>query len=215
LTYFLTDLSGLHVIGLDTYDKPCNGGDAGGLSPAQLDWFQRDLAAHKVQPRVVFGHHPLVVQESAFSITASNSVDATQAATILDWYAQTPGVFLHHAGHTHRNHRTVSPSAPGVTMQEVAAAKEYPGGFSILRPHTEGYAMNFYKSRGDLAREWSERSRLEIIGLWPQFAFGNTVADRNSVASVDLSGLRRPHGRKRGVDKTGAAAGALAVAVAG
>jgi hypothetical protein len=192
LTYFSTDLSGLHVIGLDTYDKAGGGGDAGGMSPAQLDWLQQDLAAHREQPTLVFGHHPLVVQDSAFPISPSSSLEASQAATVLGWYAQTPGVFLHHAGHTHRNHRTVSPLAPHVTLQEVAAAKEYPGGFTILRLHTGGYAMNFYKSRGELARRWSERSRQEILGFWPQFAFGNTVADRNTVARVDLSGLRRP-----------------------
>jgi hypothetical protein len=195
LTYFSRDLSGLHVIGLDTYDKAGGGGDAGGMSPAQLDWFQHDLASHREQPTLVFGHHPLVVQDSAFPITASNALDATQAATVLDWYAQTPGVFLHHAGHTHRNHLTVSPTAPDVPLQEVAAAKEYPGGFTILRLHTGGYAMNFYKSRSDLAREWSERSRQEIMGFWPQFAFGNNVADRNTVVRHDLSGLRRPKGR--------------------
>ncbi|MEN3361754.1 MAG: 3,5-cyclic-AMP phosphodiesterase [Mycobacteriales bacterium] len=195
-TYFSVDLSGLHVIGLDTYDKAGGGGDAGGMSPAQLDWFQRDLAAHRHQPTLVFGHHPLVVRDSAFPITASNSLDAAQAASVLDLYARTPGVFLHHAGHTHRNHRTVSPAAPRVTLQEVAAAKEYPGGYTILRLHTGGYAMNFYKSRGDLARAWSERSRQEILGFWPQFALGNTVADRNTVARVDLSGLHRPHRRR-------------------
>ncbi|WP_236792642.1 metallophosphoesterase family protein [Amycolatopsis sp. GM8] len=193
LTYFSKDLSGLHVIGLDTYDKAGNGGDAGGLSPAQLDWFRRDLEAHRDQPTLVFGHHPLVVQDSAFPITPSNSVDAVQAAQILDWYSKTPGLFLHHAGHTHRNHRTVSPLAPRVTMQEIAAAKEYPGGFSVLRLHTKGYALNFYKSRSELARRWSERSRQEILGYWPQFAFGNTVADRNTAVQRDLSGLRRPH----------------------
>ena len=191
-TYFSRDLSGLHIIGLDTYDKAGGGGDSGGMSPAQLAWFQADLTAHRDQPTLVFGHHPLVVQESAFPITASNALDATQAATILDWYAATPGVFLHHAGHTHRNHRTVSPTAPGVTLQEIAAAKEYPGGYSVLRLHTEGYALNFYKSRSDLARRWSERSRQEILGYWPQFAFGNTVADRNTVVRHDLSGLHRP-----------------------
>ncbi|MET7994638.1 metallophosphoesterase family protein [Amycolatopsis sp. NPDC005232] len=192
-TYFSRDLSGLHVIGLDTYDKPGNGGDAGGLSPEQLDWFRTDLKKHRDQPTLVFGHHPLVMQDSAFPITAGSSVDATQAAQILDWYSQTPGVFLHHAGHTHRNHRTISPKAPRVTLQEVAAAKEYPGGFSILRLHTRGYALNFYKSRSALARQWSERSRQEIMGYWPQFAFGNTVGDRNTVVKRDLTGLKRPH----------------------
>jgi Icc protein len=79
-----------------------------------------------------------------------------------------------------------------VTLQEVAAARDYPGGFSILRLHSEGFALNFYKSRSDLARGWSDRSRQEIIGSWPQFALGNNVTDRNPVAKADLSGLRKP-----------------------
>jgi hypothetical protein len=37
------------------------------------------------------------------------------------------------------------------------------------------------------------------MGFWPQFAFGNNVADRNTVVRHDLSGLRRPkHGRQHG-----------------
>jgi len=164
LTYFSRDLSGsgLHVIGLDTYDKAGGGGDAGGMSATQLDWFQSDLAKHKDQPTIVFGHHPLIMQDSAFPISSSNSLDQTQAASVMDWYAKSPGVFLHHAGHTHRNHLSRTPS--GVVHQE-------------------------------------------ILGYWPQFAFGNTVADRNLVAEHDLSGLRRVaglfHGEGQGGDSQG------------
>jgi Icc protein len=190
-TYFTRELSGLRVIGLDTYDKPGNGGDAGALSTEQLAWFRSELAKDRDRPTLVFGHHPLVVQDSAFPITPSSSLQADQAATILGDYATTPGVFLHHAGHTHRNKRTVSPAAPKVLLQEIAAAKEYPGGYSVLRLHTGGYALNFYKSRGELARRWSERSRQEILGYWPQFALGAAVSDRNTVVTHDLSGLRR------------------------
>jgi hypothetical protein len=75
-------------------------------------------------------------------------------------------------------------------LQEIAAGKEYPGGFSLLRLHTGGFALNFYKTRSALARAWSERSRQEIFGLWPQFALGSSVSDRNTVVAWDLSGLR-------------------------
>jgi hypothetical protein len=199
-TYFTRDIQGLRVIGIDTYDKPGNGGDAGALSPEQLSWFRTQLAKEQDRPTIVFGHHPLVVQDSAFPITPGNSLDPAQATTILQDYARMPGLFLHHAGHTHRNKRTISPLAPRVTLQEIAAGKEYPGGFSILRLYTGGYALNFYKSRSDLAREWSERSRQEILGYWPQFALGAAVSDRNIMVERDLSGLRpvrghKPHGR--------------------
>jgi hypothetical protein len=189
-TYFSRDVSGLHVIGLDTYDKAGNGGDAGGMSPAQEAWLNADLRAHRDQPTIVFGHHPLVVTGTPFGGGAGSMLDGAQASRLLSTYAATPGVFLHHAGHTHRNHRTVSPAAPGVVLQEVGAVKEYPGGFNLLRVHSGGFALNFYKSRSGLAREWSERSRQELVGLWPQFSLGTAVSDRNSVAARDLSGLR-------------------------
>ena len=192
-TYFTRELQGLRVIGIDTYDKPGGGGDAGALSADQLAWFRAELAKDRDRPTMVFGHHPLVVQDSAFPISVSNSLDAAQATTILQDYSRTPGLFLHHAGHTHRNKRTISPTAPDVLHQEIAAGKEYPGGFSLLRIHTGGYALNFYKTKSDLARQWSERSRQEIGGYWPQFALGSSVSDRNTVVARDLSGLRPGH----------------------
>ncbi|PZG11507.1 purple acid phosphatase family protein [Nonomuraea aridisoli] len=191
-TYFARELQGLRVIGIDTYDKPGNGGDPGALSADQLDWFRTELARDRERPTMVFGHHPLIVQDSAFPISPSNTIDAAQAQTILEDYANTPGLFLHHAGHTHRNKRTISPIAPDVVHQEIAAGKEYPGGFSLLRVHTGGYALNFYKTRSELARRWSERSRMEIQGYWPQFALGSRVSDRNIMAERDFSGLRKP-----------------------
>ena len=36
-----------------------------------------------------------------------------------------------------------------MTQQEVGAVKEYPGGFTLLRIHSGGYALNFYKTRGE------------------------------------------------------------------
>ena len=188
-TYFSRELQGLRVIGIDTYDKPGRGNDAGALSTEQLAWFRAELAKERDQPTIVFGHHPLIVEKSPFPVTPSNALEAGQVATILGDYAQTPGLFLHHAGHTHRNKRTISPIVPGVTMQEIAAGKEYPGGFSLLRLYTGGFALNFYKTRSRLARAWSERSRQEIAGLWPQFALGSSVSDRNTMVARDLSGL--------------------------
>lgn len=188
-TYFSTDLHGLHVIGLDTYDKAGDGGDAGGLSAGQLAWLQADLAAHRDQPTIVFGHHPLVTPDHPLDGSGGMALEAAQTQLVIGSFARTPGVFLHHAGHTHRNKRTVLAGAAHVTQQEVAAVKEYPGGFALLRLHTGGYALNFYKTRDPLAREWSERSRHEINGLWPQISFGPSIADRNSVVARDLSGL--------------------------
>ncbi|MGC5565623.1 fibronectin type III domain-containing protein [Streptomyces sp. FR-108] len=195
--YFARDLGGLRILGLDTYEKRGNGAGSGGLSDEQLAWFRADVRAHKDQPTVVFGHHPLTVRNSPFPVTSGQRLNRRQARTILDAYAAAPGVFLHHAGHTHRNKRTVLPQARHVTLQEVGAVKEYPGGFCLLRIHTGGYALNYYKASSGPAREWSERSRRVAAGLWPQYALGRSVRDRNSVVVRDLSGItptvtRRP-----------------------
>jgi hypothetical protein len=53
--------------------------------------------------------------------------------------------------------------------------------------------MNFYKTRSDLAREWSERTRQEDFGAVPYYVLG-TIGDRNSVHARDLSGLRPVRG---------------------
>ncbi|WP_435885121.1 metallophosphoesterase [Streptomyces tauricus] len=195
--YFARDLGGLRILGLDTYEKRGSGAGSGGLSEEQLAWFRADLRAHKDQPTVVFGHHPLTVRNSPFPVTSGQRLNRRQARAILDAYAAAPGVFLHHAGHTHRNKRTVLPQARHVTLQEVGAVKEYPGGFCLLRIHTGGYALNYYKASSGPAREWSERSRRVAAGLWPQYALGRSVRDRNSVVVRDLSGItptvaRRP-----------------------
>ncbi|MFG2249418.1 fibronectin type III domain-containing protein [Spirillospora sp. NPDC048823] len=188
-TYFTRDLNGLRVIGLDTYDKPGNGGDAGGLSASQQAWFEAELKKDPDRPTLVFGHHPLFVENDPLAITGTRSLDAGQSLNILTAYNRAPGVFLHHAGHTHRNQRSVFPLAPRVVQQEIGAVKEYPGGFTLLRVHTGGYALNFYKTRSDEARAWSERSRQELAGQWPQLSLGNRHADRNTVVPRDLSGL--------------------------
>jgi Icc protein len=137
----------------------------------------------------VFGHHPLITPDHPLAATGGTALAADQTLAIIGAYAQAPGVFLHHGGHTHRNKRSVLPGAAHVAQQEVGAVKEYPGGFTLLRVHTGGYALNFYKTRSRLAREWSERSRQEFNGLWPQISLGASVADRNSVTARDLSGL--------------------------
>ncbi|HEY1574254.1 MAG TPA: hypothetical protein VGG05_23135 [Pseudonocardiaceae bacterium] len=75
---------------------------------------------------------------------------------------------------------------------EVAATKEYPGGYSLLKVFTGGYQVNFYKTRDDLARQWSQRTRGEYFGIYPHYTLG-TVGDRNHTVVRDLSGLHPVH----------------------
>jgi len=193
-TWFSAQANGLRVIGLDTYDKIGNGGDNGVLSEEQFAFLGDELARNRDQPTLVLGHHPVSVEASLTTIPPITfDMDPQQAARLESLYAASPGVFLHHAGHTHRNKRTLSTTATEVVFQEVAAVKEYPGGFHLLRVFTGGYALNFYKFRDTLAQEWSERSRQEYGGLAPFYVFGN-VADRNSVVARDFSDLRTNDG---------------------
>ncbi len=211
-TWLATDLQGLRVLGLDTYDKAGRGSDAGTMSPDQVEWIRETLATDPDQPTVVFGHHPLVVEDSPYPVTDGSTLEVGQAEALVEQYRANPGVFLHHAGHTHRNKRTDLAGAPGVVHQEVAAVKEYPGGFTLLRVHEGGYALNFHKASSDEARAWNERSRTQVGGSWPQFALGASVADRNAVVERDLSGLRAVEATPSTSTAPAAAGGASAAA---
>jgi hypothetical protein len=192
-TWFHHHYHGLRILGLDTYDKSGNGGDNGILGAEQYAWLQAQLRDEPERPTLVLGHHPVTVESSLTGVPpVTFTLDQQQGQQLEQLYASTPGVFLHHAGHTHRNKRTLSPVARDVVFQEVAATKEYPGGFTLLRIHEGGYALNFYKTRSELSREWSARTRQEYGGLYPSYTLG-TLADRNSVVARDFSGLKR-HG---------------------
>ena len=52
--YWALDHDGLHVVALDSHEV---GHADGVLDPVQLDWLERDLAAHRPAPTVVFVHH--------------------------------------------------------------------------------------------------------------------------------------------------------------
>lgn len=188
-TWFAKEAFGLRLVGLDTYDKIGSGGDNGVMSDEQFAFVREELAREPDRPTLVFGHHPVTLEATVTTVPpVSFDMNQQQAMELEALYGQSSGVFLHHAGHTHRNKRTLSANAPGVAFQEVGAVKEYPGGFHLLRVFTGGYALNFYKFKDDLAKEWSERSRPEYGGLAPFYVFG-TMSDRNSVVARDFSGL--------------------------
>lgn len=179
-------VGGLRILGLDTSELD---GAGGSIERAQFDRLTELLRADPDRPTLVFGHHP-VTAESGLTNTAGpgfvlNSADSTELQAL---YGRAPGVFLQHSGHTHRNRRT-QPDAPiAVEFLEVAAVKEYPGGYSLLRLYEGGYMVNFYKTRTPDARRWSGTTRGQYFGLSPNYTFGST-ADRNHVVLRDFSGL--------------------------
>ncbi|MBO0701157.1 MAG: metallophosphoesterase, partial [Zavarzinella sp.] len=182
----VTEFSGLRLVGLDTttLDRP-----DGAIDDSQFAALRDVFVREPDQPTLVFGHHP-VTDDSAYTTIAGPGfdLDRADAARLEALYSATPGVFFHHAGHTHRNLRTASAVAPGVEILEVAAIKEYPGGFTLLRIYEGGYMANFYKSSPVLAREWSQKTSGEYFGLYPAYTLGG-LADRNHVVARDFSAL--------------------------
>lgn len=180
------DLGGLRVLSVDTTALDGSGGTVERDQMAQV----RDaLRADPDRPTLVFGHHPVTVEAGLSNLGGPGFVlNQQDSRELQDLYARSPGVFLHHAGHTHRNRRTRPDTAAAVEFLEVGAVKEYPGGYGLLRLYEGGYTVNFYKTRSALARQWSQRSRGEFFGLIPEYVLG-TVEDRNHVVIRDLTGL--------------------------
>ncbi|NKY50641.1 metallophosphoesterase [Nocardia vermiculata] len=178
-------LGGLRLIGLDTTSD----GAGGSIGANQFDRLRETLRHDPDRPTVVFGHHPVTAESGLTNIAGPSFVlNRSDALTLQRLYQSTPGVFFHHAGHTHRNRRTRPDLPLDVEFLEVGAVKEYPGGYTLLRLYEGGYTVNFYKTRTAAARRWSTRSRAEYLGLMPEYTLG-TTADRNHVVLGDLSGL--------------------------
>ncbi|MGW4368668.1 metallophosphoesterase [Nocardia takedensis] len=180
------DFGGLRVLGVDTSEPD---GSGGRIDRDQFDALTRVLRADPDRPTLVFGHHP-VTTESGLTNTAGPGfvLNAADSAALQAEYARAPGVFLHHAGHTHRTRRTRPDAACAVEFLEVASVKEYPGGYCLLRVYEGGYTVNFYKTRTPEARRWSTVTRAEYFGLLPDYTLG-AFADRNHVVLRDFSGL--------------------------
>ncbi|MFJ4658419.1 metallophosphoesterase [Nocardia sp. NPDC088792] len=176
----------LRLLGLDTTELDNSGGT---MDRQQLDRLRTVLRADPDRPTLVFGHHPVTTQSGRSNVAGPGFIlDAANSAELQSLYASTPGVFLHHSGHTHRNLRT-QPDVPiPVEFLEVAACKEYPGGYARVRLYEGGYMLNFFKTRSPEARQWSTRTRSEYWGRWPDYTLGS-AADRNHTVLRDFSGL--------------------------
>ncbi|WP_454197171.1 metallophosphoesterase [Nocardia sp. Marseille-Q1738] len=185
---FSYNLDGLRVIGLDTTDLD---GSGGRIDPEQMSRLRSVLRDEPDQPTLVFGHHP-VTRESALSNLGGPGfvLNRHDAATVHRLYGRSPGVFLHHSGHTHRNRRTRPDISIPVEFLEVASIKEYPAGYSLLRLYEGGYMVTFQTTRTAAARRWSARTRTQLFGLQSRYSLGS-LADRNHVVYRDLSGIKQ------------------------
>ncbi|WP_405164357.1 metallophosphoesterase [Nocardia sp. NBC_01499] len=179
-------LGGLRLIGLDTTRLTGSGGT---IVAPQRDRLREILSADPHRPTLIFGHHPVTSHAAVSNPGGPGFVlDPSNAAALHTLYRNAPGVFLHHSGHTHRNRRNRPDLGIDVEFLEVAAVKEYPGGYMLLRIYEGGYTANFYKTRSGAARSWSTRTRRQYLGLHPDHALGS-CGDRNFAGLRDFSGL--------------------------
>ncbi|WP_019928620.1 metallophosphoesterase [Nocardia sp. BMG111209] len=180
------EAGGLRLIGLDTTRLRGSGGT---IVAPQLDRLREVLAADPDRPTLMFGHHPVTLSAAVSNPGGPGFVlDRATAAGLHELYRHSPGVFLHHSGHTHRNRRGRPDIGIEVEFTEGAAVKEYPGGYLLVRLYTGGYMVNFYKTRTEAARRWSTRTRRQYLGLHPDHSLGS-FTDRNHVVLRDLSGV--------------------------
>ncbi|WP_280315239.1 metallophosphoesterase [Nocardia abscessus] len=181
------EIGGLRLLGVDTSRLD---GAGGSIERPQFDHLAERLRADPDRPTLLFGHHPVTTESGLTNLAGPGFVlDGRDSAELQTLYTRSPGVFLHHSGHTHRNRRTRPDASCAVEFLEVASVKEYPGGYSLLRLYEGGYMVNFYKTRTEQARRWSALTRGEYFGLLPDYTLG-TCADRNHVVLRDFSGLR-------------------------
>lgn len=191
---FSYNLAGLRIIGLDTTDLKVSGGS---VDPEQMSAFRQLLRDEPDQPTLVFGHHPVTREAARTNLGGPGFVlNGRDAATVQQLYGSAPGVFLHHSGHTHRNRRTRPDMPISAEFLEVAAIKEYPAGYALLRVYEGGYMITFQAARSPAARRWSHRTRSQFLGLQRRYSVGS-LADRNHVVCRDLSGIAPADQRSR------------------
>jgi len=173
-------LDGVILAVLDT-SRP--GWAAGDVDADQAEWLD-DLAVGADRPVLIFGHHPLIVDdaelkqqfgEAALAGTGLIPAGAERLAAVI---ARRPSLVGYFAGHTHRNKLRHHPATGAVPWVEVACAKDFPGSWAEYRVF-EGGILQVHRrihARQE-AIEWSERCRLMFGGFYPWYALG-AIEDR-------------------------------------
>ena len=183
---------------------------AGQLPAEELEFLEAELA--KGDPTIPLFHHHVGDQSTLIGVPpATFGVNPSDAERFRMLLARSENVVGVYSGHTHRNNRTTSRETGSVPYFEGAAAKEYPGGYTVVRLFERGYMVNFWKTSTPDALRWSERSRGEYLGLYPYYTLGG-FADRNWTYEVDAR-VRRgptdpPAGDGRGADGADGGVGA-------
>ena len=173
-------LDGVTLAVLDTSRPGWVGGD---VDADQAEWLD-ELAAGADRPIMVFGHHPLVVDDDQLTqlfgpdALAGSGLIASGASRLAAVVARRPAIVGYFAGHTHRNKLRHLAATGTVPWVEVACSKDFPGSWSEYRVF-EGGILQIHRRihASPAALEWSERCRSLFGGFYPMYALGD-IGDR-------------------------------------
>src|SRR5215213_6819511 len=149
----------LDGVTLAVLDTVVPGWVGGALGAEQRGWLD-DLAADTPDPVLVFAHHPASNDDPDYGLPVDDHV------ALLERFARRENIVGYLAGHTHSNRVVREPRNGDVPYVEVACAKDYPGAWSEYRIYEGGYTQVMRRVTAPPAREWSERARHMIQGIY-------------------------------------------------
>ncbi len=160
-------LAGVTLAVLDT---AVPGRVGGALDAEQRGWLD-ELAASTPDPVLVFAHHP------AFNADLNYGLGVDDYEALLAVFERRENIVGYLAGHTHSNHVARDPRGRDVPCVEVACAKDYPGAWAEYRVYEGGYTQVMRRVTAPVARDWSERARHMIQGIYRDLVLG-AIDDR-------------------------------------
>ncbi len=154
------------------------------MDETQLEWVESELhdAGVARRPTWVVLHHAVTEQASPLYTLWGDSRDRVLAAIA----AASPAVVGVLSGHSHRNVRLASDTAPGVPFVETASTKEYPGMWTEVRVYTGGWMQIAHPIDCPECREWYATTTGEYDGSAPEMQMG-VLEDRCFVVVFDPS----------------------------
>lgn len=173
--HWSTRVGELRLIGVDTADFGVAGGR---IYPEQMDAIRTELYDDPDRPTIFFAHHPMTL-DAAHSHLGGEAfmTQRDQSIHFQEMIAKAPGSIAVFAGHTHRSRRGKADFG-FVDYCERGASLGYPGGYTKIRVHEDGYHVSFHRTTTEESLSWSTRTRWSMFGLEPEFMLGK-VDDRN------------------------------------
>ncbi|MEJ5920449.1 MULTISPECIES: metallophosphoesterase family protein [unclassified Corynebacterium] len=184
--HWSTQIGELRLMGLDTATFGIGGGY---ISPDQMDAVRTELFDDPDRPTLLFGHHPVTYDAMRSHLGGEAfMLPRAQSQQLQATLSKASGVKAMFAGHTHRSRRGKA-DVGTVDYCERGAALGYPGGYTQVRVHTDGYQVTYHRTRTEQSLTWSTRTRWSMLGFEPELMLGR-ASDRNYIVQSDLSGLR-------------------------